>query len=52
MTVPANAPLGQQPLVVTVGVVPSPAVTLTVTAPAESSVNSVNSVSASIKSGQ
>jgi len=32
-TVPANAPLGEQPVVVTVGGVAGPPVTLTVTAP-------------------
>jgi uncharacterized protein (TIGR03437 family) len=52
MTVPANAPLGQQPLVVTVGGVPSQAVMLTVNPAVESSVNSVNSASLSVKPGQ
>jgi uncharacterized protein (TIGR03437 family) len=39
LTVPANAPLGQQSLVVTVGSVPSQTVTLTVNPPVTASVN-------------
>jgi uncharacterized protein (TIGR03437 family) len=39
LTVPANAPLGQQSLMVTVGSVPSQTVTLTVNPPVTASVN-------------
>jgi uncharacterized protein (TIGR03437 family) len=39
VTVPSNAPLGQQPLVVTVGGVPSQIVTLTVSPPVTALVN-------------